>query len=182
MYDYIIVGAGSAGCVLAGRLTEDPKISVLLLEAGGPDDAQEIHIPVTFSRLFKTPVDWDYSTEKEPQLNGRAQYWPRGKVLGGSSSINIMIYMRGNHADYDRWQDLGNDGWSYADVLPYFKKAEDQGRGASAYHGAGGPLHVMDRPYTNPFPAPSSRRERSSAGRVTTISTGPRRRASAPTR
>ncbi len=149
MYDYIIVGAGSAGCVLAGRLTEDPKVSVLLLEAGGPDDAQEIHIPATFSRLFKTPVDWDYATEEEPRLNGRAQYWPRGKVLGGSSSINIMIYMRGNRADYDRWQALGNDGWGYADVLPYFKKAEDQGRGASAYHGAGGPLHVMDRPYTN---------------------------------
>jgi choline dehydrogenase len=149
MYDYIVVGAGSAGCVLAARLTEDPDTNVLLLEAGGPDEAQEIHIPVTFSRLFKTPLDWAYYTGAEPHLKNRSLYWPRGKVLGGSSSINAMVYIRGNRRDYDRWRDLGNSGWGYADVLPYFKKAENQERGASEYHGVGGPLNVMDRRYTN---------------------------------
>lgn len=151
MYDYIVVGAGSAGCVLAARLTEDPETSVLLLEAGGPDDAQDIHIPAAFPRLFQSAVDWTYFTEAEPSLNNRKLYWPRGKVLGGSSSINLMVYMRGNRYDYDHWQALGNERWSYAEVLPYFKKAEDQERGASDYHGVKGPLHVMDRPYTNPL-------------------------------
>ena len=151
MYDYILVGAGSAGCVLAARLTEDPDTSVLLLEAGGPDEAQEIHVPVAFSKLFKTLYDWAYYTDEEPQLKNRKLYWPRGKVLGGSSSINAMIYMRGNRRDYDRWRELGNAGWGYADVLPYFKKAENQERGASDYHGVGGPLNVMDRRYTNPL-------------------------------
>ncbi len=151
MYDYVVVGAGSAGSVLASRLSEDPETSVLLLEAGGPDEAQEIHIPVTFSRLFQLAVDWVYYTEEEPHLNNRKLYWPRGKVLGGSSSLNAMIYIRGNPYDYNHWRELGNEGWSYDDVLPYFKKAEHQERGASQYHGVGGPLNVMDRPYTSPL-------------------------------
>jgi choline dehydrogenase len=151
MYDYIIVGAGSAGCALANRLTEDPTNTVLLLEAGGPDDAQEIHIPVAFSSLFKSPIDWAYETEEQSHLNNRRLYWPRGKVLGGSSSINAMIYMRGNRRDYDHWGELGNEGWSYADVLPYFKKAENEERGASEYHGTNGPLNVTDHRTLNPL-------------------------------
>src|SRR5215472_4791741 len=142
MYDYIIIGAGSAGCVLANRLTEDPTTKVLLLEAGGPDKKQEIHTPAAFSKLFKTECDWAYYTAPEPRLNNRSLYWPRGKVLGGSSSLNAMIYIRGHRTDYDHWRDLGNTGWGYDDVLPYFKKSEDQERGPSEYHGVGGPLHV----------------------------------------
>lgn len=121
MFDYIIVGAGSAGCVLANRLTEDPETSVLLLEAGGNDDAPGIHDPTASISLFQSAVDWAYTTEEEPSLNHRKIYWPRGKVLGGSSSTNFMLYVRGNRYDYDHWQELGNKGWSYADVLPYFK-------------------------------------------------------------
>ena len=150
-YDYIIVGAGSAGCVLAARLTEDLRTRVLLLEAGGKDTAREIHIPAAFSKLFKTAVDWDYSTEPEAQLHDRKLYWPRGKVLGGSSSINAMIYVRGNPADYDGWRDLGNAGWGFADVLPYFKESEDQERGGSELHGTGGPIHVADPRCVNPL-------------------------------
>src|SRR5450759_2985573 len=144
MYDYVIVGAGSAGCALANRLSEDPSTSVLLREAGGPDEAQEIHIPAAFSSLFKTPIDWAYETEAQSHLNNRRLYWPRGKVLGGSSSINAMIYMRGNRRDSNHWAALGNAGWSYGDVLPYFKKSENEERGASEYHGTGGPLNVTD--------------------------------------
>lgn len=151
MYDYIIVGAGSAGCVLAHRLTEDAQVTVLLLEAGGPDTQTEVHIPAAFSKLFKGPLDWAYSTEPESAMANRPMYWPRGKVLGGSSSLNAMIYIRGARYDYDAWRDLGNAGWGYSDVLPYFKKAEDQERGASEYHGVGGPLHVADRRYVNPI-------------------------------
>src|SRR6476469_7311037 len=110
MYDYVIVGAGSAGCVLANRLTEDPKITVLLIEAGGPDKKQEIFIPAAFSKLFKTSSDWAYETEEQPQLNNRRLYWPRGKMLGGSSSLNAMIYIRGHRQDYDGWADSGNAG------------------------------------------------------------------------
>jgi choline dehydrogenase len=144
MYDYVIVGAGSAGCVLANRLSEDPGVKVLLLEAGGRDTKKEIHMPVAFSKLFKGSCDWAYYTEPEAQLGDRNLYWPRGKVLGGSSSLNAMIYIRGHRYDYDHWRDLGNDGWGYTDILPYFKKSEDQERGASEYHGAGGPLHVSN--------------------------------------
>jgi len=151
MYDYVIVGAGSAGCVLANRLTEDPSTSVLLLEAGGPDEAQEIHIPAAFSSLFKSPIDWAYQTEEQAQLNNRSLYWPRGKVLGGSSSINAMVYMRGNRRDYDHWHESGNEGGSFPDVLPYFKKAENEERGASEYHGTGGPLNVTDLRSPNPL-------------------------------
>src|SRR5215468_8907091 len=151
MYDYIIIGAGSAGCVLANRLSEDPAVKVLLLEAGGRDARKEIQIPVAFCKLFKTPCDWAYYTEPEPHLGNRSLYWPRGKVLGGSSSINAMIYIRGHRADYDEWRDLGNPGWGYADVLPYFRKSENQERGASEYHGASGPLRVSDLHTVNPL-------------------------------
>jgi choline dehydrogenase len=151
MYDYIIVGAGSAGCVLANRLTEDPAIKVLLLEAGGPDSRKEIHVPAAFSKLFLTTCDWAYYTEPESHMENRKMYWPRGKMLGGSSSINAMIYIRGNHQDYDQWHELGNLGWSFADVLPYFKKSENQERGASEYHGTGGPLNVSDLRCINPL-------------------------------
>ena len=144
MYDYVIVGGGSAGCVLARRLSEDSSRRVLLLEAGGPDDRAEIHIPAAFSRLFGTAVDWGYSTEPQRHLASRALYWPRGKVLGGSSAINAMIYIRGNRADYDGWAEGGCSGWGFEDVLPYFKRSEDNARGASSYHGVGGPLPVAD--------------------------------------
>jgi choline dehydrogenase len=150
-YDYIVVGAGSAGCVLANRLTRNSSSNVLLLEAGSPDKKQEIHIPAAFAKLFKTSLDWNYETEPEPCLNNRKLYWPRGKMLGGSSSLNAMIYMRGAKSDYDHWQDLGNDGWSFNDLLPYFKKAEHQERGASKYHGTDGPLNVADLRSPNPL-------------------------------
>jgi choline dehydrogenase len=145
MYDYIIVGAGSAGCVLANRLTEDPHVKVLLLEAGGQDDRPEIHMPIAFTKLFQTACDWAYETQAQPQLHNRCLSWPRGKVLGGCSSINIMVYTRGSAHDYDQWSASGNTGWSYADVLPYFKKAERQQHGESLYHGGAGPLHVADQ-------------------------------------
>jgi choline dehydrogenase len=144
-FDYVIVGAGSSGCVLANRLTEDPGTTVLLLEAGGPDTRPEIAIPAAFSKLFQTEADWNYHTAPQPHLGGRRLYWPRGKTLGGSSAINAMIYVRGHRSDYDEWAALGCTGWGYADVLPYFRKSEDSSRGAGPYHGAGGPLRV-ERP------------------------------------
>jgi len=150
-FDYIIVGAGSAGCVLANRLTENADAHVLLLEAGGPDRKQEIHVPVAFGKLFKTPLDWAYHTEEQPQMNNRRLYWPRGKMLGGSSSMNAMVYMRGHRSDYDEWRAFGLEGWGYDDVLPYFRKAENQERGASAYHGANGPLCVSDLRSVSPL-------------------------------
>lgn len=151
MFDYIIVGAGSAGCVLANRLTEDPQIKVLLIEAGGPDNDKFINIPVAFYKLFKTPFDWAYHTVEQEALLNRKIYIPRGKVLGGSSSINAMLYIRGNKADYDEWAQAGNTGWSYSDVLPYFKKSENQKRGADDYHATGGPLWVTDPSSPNPI-------------------------------
>src|SRR6516164_7179196 len=151
VYDYIIIGAGSAGCVLASRLSEDPSVKVLLLEAGGKDTAKEIHMPVAFSKLFKGPNDWADYTEPEGRLGNRSLYWPRGKVLGGSSSLNAMIYIRGHQADYDQWRALGNPGWGFWDVLPDFKKAENNENGASEYHGAGGPLHVSNPRSLNPL-------------------------------
>ncbi len=145
MYDYVIVGAGSAGCVLASRLSENPATRVLLLEAGPPDKADEIHIPAASYLLFQRAYDWNYQTIPQDRLGGRSIYWPRGRVLGGSSSINAMIYMRGNRSDYDSWRDdYGCDGWGYTDLLPYFLRAESNSRGASAYHGAAGPLSVQD--------------------------------------
>jgi choline dehydrogenase len=144
-YDYIIVGAGSAGCALANRLSADPACRVLLLEAGGPDRHPFIHMPAGIARLVHNRrINWHYETEPEPQLNGRRLYWPRGRVLGGSSSINAMCYVRGQREDYDDWARAGNPGWSYDEVLPYFMRSERQQRGASQYHGCSGPLCVED--------------------------------------
>jgi choline dehydrogenase len=149
-YDYIIVGAGSAGCVLANRLSEDPECRVLLLEAGPRDWNPFIHMPAGLAQLIKfKSVNWSYETEPEPGLNNRRLYWPRGKVLGGSSSINAMCYIRGHASDYDDWRDLGNGGWGFADVLPYFRRSEDQQRGESEFHGVGGPLGVSDLSHVN---------------------------------
>lgn len=151
MYDYVIVGAGSAGCVLAARLTEDPDVSVLLIEAGPPDTAENIHVPAAAAQLFHTQFDWDYSTLPEPLLDDRRVHLPRGKTLGGTSSFNWMVYVRGHRADYDEWRDQGCEGWGYEDLLPYFRRAEDNERGASEYHGVGGPLTVSDGRSRNPI-------------------------------
>ncbi|MEA2886100.1 MAG: choline dehydrogenase [Bradyrhizobium sp.] len=151
-YDYIIVGAGSAGCVLANRLSASGRHSVLLLEAGPRDRDIWIHVPLGYGKLFKAShVNWMYQTEPEPGLNGRQVFQPRGKVLGGSSSINGLLYVRGQHEDYDRWRQRGNTGWGFDDVLPYFKMAEDQSRGADDFHGAGGPLPVSDTRHPDPL-------------------------------
>jgi choline dehydrogenase len=151
-FDYIIVGAGSAGCVLANRLSADGKHSVLLLEAGPKDSNLWIHVPLGYGKLFKDKtVNWMYQTEPEPGLDGRTIFQPRGKVLGGSSSINGLLYVRGQHEDYDRWRQHGNGGWGYDDVLPYFKKAENQARGADEFHGVGGPLPVSDSRHGDPL-------------------------------
>jgi choline dehydrogenase len=143
--DYIIVGAGSAGCVLANRLSADPSCRVVVLEAGGEDRHMWIHIPIGYGKTITDQrINWCYETEPEPQLKGRKVFWPRGKVLGGSSSINGLVYIRGQAEDYDHWRQLGNQGWSYDDVLPYFKRSEDQTRGGDAFHATGGPLAVAD--------------------------------------
>jgi choline dehydrogenase len=144
-YDFIVTGAGSAGCAVAGRLSEDGKYRVLLLEAGPRDRYPWIHIPLGYHKTFNNPkVNWMFDSEPEVELNGRVMYQPRGKVLGGTSSINGMVYMRGNAADYDEWRQKGCEGWDYESVLPYFKRAEDNQRGADDFHGAGGPLKVQD--------------------------------------
>jgi choline dehydrogenase len=143
-FDYVIVGAGSAGCVLAARLSEDPEVKVCLVEAGPPDTADEIHIPVGQLANFMSKYDWALVSDPEPGLGFRSRVLPRGRTLGGSSSLNSMIYIRGNRADYDAWAAMGFDGWGWDDVLPYFIKAEDNERGASELHGAGGPLRVSE--------------------------------------
>ena len=144
MPHYVIVGAGSAGCVLASRLSEDPAAEVVLIEAGPPDKAQQIHIPAAWPQLFKSRYDWDYASEREPRLDRRRVYLPRGKVLGGSSSINAMAYIRGARADYDGWARDGATGWAYDDLLPYFRRSEANERGEDQFHGKLGPLTVSD--------------------------------------
>jgi choline dehydrogenase len=154
VYDYVIVGAGSAGCVLAARLSENPATRVLLLEAGPPDDADEIRIPAALNLLLQSTYDWNYQTTPQERAAGRSVYWPRGRTLGGSSSINAMIYVRGNRYDYNTWRDeYGCEGWGYTDLLPYFLRAEGNSRGASAYHGADGPLSVQDLRTKSPLAA-----------------------------
>jgi len=146
IYDYVIVGAGSAGCVLANRLSADPDVSVCVIEAGPSDHLTFIHTPGAFGYfMFSKKYDWSYDAKPNPNIRkGQPIFCPRGKTLGGSSSINGMLYVRGHRSDYDRWADLGNDGWSYDDVLPYFRKAEHNERGANKYHGVDGPLAVSD--------------------------------------
>ncbi len=151
-FDFIVVGAGAAGCVLANRLTASGRLSVLLLEAGGEDSSPWIHIPLGYGKHFTNPaVNWLYASEPQAGAGNRRIGQPRGKVIGGSTSINGLLYIRGQREDYDRWRDLGNAGWSYADVLPYFRKAENQQRGADEYHGVGGPLSVSDPWQTHPL-------------------------------
>ena len=151
-YDYVIVGAGSAGCVLAYRLTADPSVRVLLLEAGGRDTHPLIHVPIGLGKIWEHRMfDWGYDTEPEPRLDNRRIETMRGKVLGGSSSINVMAYVRGHRGDYDRWARNGCRGWSYADVLPYFKRCESWGKGEDAWRGGSGPLNVIDSRNRDPL-------------------------------
>ena len=164
-FDYIVVGAGSAGCVLANRLTASGRHRVLLLEAGGHDRHLWIHMPLGYGKLFAdAAVNWLYKTEPEPELNNRQIIQPRGKVLGGSSSINGLLYLRGQPEDYDHWRQLGNTGWSFDDVLPYFRRAEDQERGEDALHGVGGPLAVSN--VCEPHPLCEAFIEAARAGRL----------------
>jgi choline dehydrogenase-like flavoprotein len=155
MHDYVIVGAGSAGCVLANRLSEDPGARVLLIEAGGRDRHPNIKIPAAFAKQFRTDMDWDFATEPEPHCEDRSLYVPRGKSLGGSSSMNAMLYVRGHPLDYEGWERAGATGWGWDDIRPYFLRAEDNARGPSEHHGVGGPLRVEDerspRPLTGRF-------------------------------
>ena len=150
-YDYIVIGAGSSGCAVAARLSEDPAASVLLVEAGGSNRKLEVRAPLAFSKQFHTKLDWDYATDPEPHVDGRSLYIPRGKALGGSSSMNAMLYVRGRPLDYDAWEAQGAPGWGFRDVLPYFIRSEDNVRGASEFHGAGGPLKVSEQRSPRPL-------------------------------
>ncbi len=150
-YDYIVVGAGAAGCAVANRLSEDPVVKVLLLEAGGRDSSPLIHMPAGFTKLTGEKVNWGFTTTPQKHVNQREMHYPQGRTLGGSTSINAMIYIRGHRLDYDEWRDLGNEGWSYDDVLPYFKKSENNERFADEYHGQGGPVNVADQTQSNPL-------------------------------
>ena len=153
MFDYVIVGGGSAGCVVAARLAEDPGARVLLLEAGPQASVDEVRVPAAYSRLFRSQYDWNFVTLPQERADGRPVYWPRGKILGGSSAINAMIYTRGHPGDYDSWRSsYGCAGWGYKDLIPYFRRAEDNERGESAYHGQGGPLPVRDLRYKSEQP------------------------------
>jgi choline dehydrogenase len=151
MYDYVIAGAGSAGCVLANRLSADPNVKVCLLEAGPKDKDPKIHMPAGFAQLMGSKVNWDFDSVPQAHCNNRVTYHPRGRTLGGSSSINAQLYIRGNRLDYDHWRQLGNRGWGYEDVLPYFRKAQNNERGADEFHGTGGPLNVADQVAANPL-------------------------------
>ena len=152
VYDFIVIGAGSAGCVLANRLSADPKRSVLLIEAGGPDRHPLVQLPMLMGKLMHSRIyNWSYETEPEPELDNRRIYWPRGKTLGGSSTINGMIYVRGNRHDYDRWAQMGSPGWSYAEILPYFRKSEGHAERRDSFHGAEGGLTVCRARGANPL-------------------------------
>lgn len=152
-FDYVIVGAGSAGCALANRLSADPDVTVCLIEAGKKDTSLNIRMPAGLGKLIKQPgtYNWGFHTEPQKHMNGRRLYWPRGKGWGGSSSINGMIYIRGHERDYDQWRQMGLKGWSFADVLPYFKRSETYEKGEDAFHGGAGPLHVSDSPLSGPI-------------------------------
>ena len=168
-FDVVVVGGGSAGCVLSARLTENPKVSLCVIEAGGRDRNPWIHIPMGFGKLVPNPkMNWGYETEPEPGLGGRTVIWPRGKVLGGSGSINGLVFLRGAPTDYDEWQRLGARGWSYNDVLPYFKRMEHSVDGANAWRGTGGPVRLFVERFSARFsphgrskPWPAHRRIRS---------------------
>ncbi len=148
-FDYIVVGAGAAGCAVASRLSEDPKVNVAILEAGPPDRSPLIHMPAGFTKLVGQKVNWGFQTSPQAQVNNREMHYPQGRTLGGSTSINAMIYIRGHRSDYDEWRDLGCEGWGYDEVLPYFKKSENNERFADDYHGQGGPVNVADQTQSN---------------------------------
>ena len=150
-FTHVIVGAGAAGCVVANRLSQDPDNNVVLLEAGGPDRNPLIHIPVGFTKLTSPNVNWGFSTAPQPQMNNREMWYPQGRTLGGSTSINAMIYIRGHRADYDRWEALGNEGWGYDDILPWFRKSENNTRLNNAFHGVGGDMNVTQQIQHNPL-------------------------------